>query len=510
MPLPVIIIIVYLVITTGAAALLMRRTRDADSWSVASSGMGLWLVVAGVAGTRIGGVGTYGVAGDVARSGVWNLWYAVNTLLALALVGLFFVIPYRRLKLHTVSEIFQVRYGSRRCQILTSLCVQTEYLVINILEPFVIGSILSTILDISFGLGVAIGAFILILSAALGGLWGSSLANLMHCAMVIFGLLAVCLLGSQQIGGWSAMTEQINGALAVAEVDRVSWWSFVGAGWGAVFAMFFSATVHTPAASVYVNYATSARREKILVPAFLIAGLVAALMPLLAGWIGMQTVAVYGVESGLAGYRAITQLAVDISPLVGGLALAAVLAAVISSGAPILLASSTLLLKDWVPPFSRLSSRGRLLALRAVTVVYGSLAAVIAWQWRDIGSILDLLLLGFAMVVPPAVAVGFLLYWRRTSERGCFFGTVAGYLGGLAWYGLGHLLLADPTLQEGAGPIRALARGFANEVWWHDPSYLTMLVPLLLVPSLSLLMPEPAEDREARDSFYRRVTTPIT
>ena len=94
---------------------------------------GLLLVAVGVAGTRIGGVGTYGVAGDVVNQGLWSLWYAVNTLLALALVGCFFAVPFRRLQVRTVAEVFLRRFGSRRCQVLTSLCVQTEYLIVFIL-----------------------------------------------------------------------------------------------------------------------------------------------------------------------------------------------------------------------------------------------------------------------------------------------------------------------------------------------------------------------------------------
>jgi hypothetical protein len=76
-------------------------------------------------------------------SGLGNLWYGINSFTALALVGLFFAVPYRRLSLSSVGQVFDLRFGSRRCQSLTSLCVQTEYLVVNIIEPFVIGSIIT-------------------------------------------------------------------------------------------------------------------------------------------------------------------------------------------------------------------------------------------------------------------------------------------------------------------------------------------------------------------------------
>ena len=73
----------YLVGVTVVGSVLARRSVGGSGWAVADGRMGLLLVAVGVAGTRIGGVGTYGVAGDVVNQGLWSLWYAVNTLLAL-------------------------------------------------------------------------------------------------------------------------------------------------------------------------------------------------------------------------------------------------------------------------------------------------------------------------------------------------------------------------------------------------------------------------------------------
>lgn len=56
--------------------------------------------------------------------------------------------------------------------------------------------------------------------------------------------------------------------------------------------------------------------------------------------------AAYGSEEGLSGYENIAKLALEGGEILGGIALAAVLAAVISSGVPILLASSTMFVND--------------------------------------------------------------------------------------------------------------------------------------------------------------------
>ncbi len=499
--LPIVIIVGYLVGVTALGSVFARRAATGSGWAVASGRLGLLMVAAGVAGTRIGGVGTYGVAGDVMSDGLWTLWYGVNTFLALGLVGVFFAVPFRRLGLQTVSEAFTQRFGARRCQVLASLCVQTEFLIVNILEPFLIASIVSAVIDVPFWVGVVIGVVTLITYTSLGGLWGSAATNLIHCAVIIVGLSAVVVAGAEHLGGWAVVADKVDRAVDAAGTDRASWWSFVGAGWGAVLAMFFSATVHTPAVSVYANFASAARRERDVMPAFLLAGAVASTMPVLAGLVGLLTLAHYGVAAeGVTSYRAITQLALEIHPVVGGVALAAILAAVISSGGPILLASSTMLVRDWMPArwFPDEAAQGR--GLRITTVAYGVFGGVIA-LFADIRSILDLVLFAFAMVVPPAVSLGYVLYWPRATERGCYWGMLVGYAGGLVWF-LTIRWAEWAGFEAGEGVVSRVAYWCFGD-GGVDPSYITTLIPLLAVPLLSLWRPD--GDGAARDAFYQRL-----
>ena len=170
------VIVIYLVAATTVGSLMARRAKSSAGWAVAGGGMSTSMIAFGIAGTRIGGAGTYGVAGDVISGGVWNLWwYGINTFLALAIVGLFFGVYFRRFKLHTVGEMFTIRFGgNRRCQWLTSLCVQTEYAIVNLIEAYVIGVILSTLTPLSMGGGVMVAAVIFATYVSLGGLWGTA------------------------------------------------------------------------------------------------------------------------------------------------------------------------------------------------------------------------------------------------------------------------------------------------------------------------------------------------
>jgi solute:Na+ symporter, SSS family len=477
-PIALLMIAAYMVATTAVGMLMVRRSRGSDDWSIAGGRMGAFLIAVGIAGTRIGGAATYGVAGDVITGGVWNMWwYGISAFLAMALVGLFFAVPYRRLKIQTVGEIFTLRFGTRRSQWVTSLCVQTEYAIINVIEPLVIGRIFAPLTGMPFGAAVGLGTLCLISYTALGGLWGGAATNLIHSVAILAGLSLVGLAGVTHLGGWENVVTSVNAALATTGADPAAWWGFAGAGWMAVVAMIFSAVIHTPAASVYVNFATAARSERSVLWAFLLGGLIAMPMPMLAGWVGIESLAKYGASAQLASYQTVTRLASEINPWLGGVALAAVLAAVISSGGPILLSSATMFVRDWIPQSQQWDGPRKLRAYRITTIVYGALAGVVAWL-GPVGSILDLLLFGFAMVVPPAIAAGYVLYWPRTTESGVFWGIVLGYALGLVWY------LAMP-----------------EEI---DPSYITTIVPLVVVPTLSLLTREGAE---GRDAFYRVVRT---
>ena len=498
----IVVIVGYLALFTAIGFILNRRNKSSSDWATASGTMGIFMLAAGIAGTRIGGAGTYGVAGDVMNSGLGNMWYGINSFTALLLVGLFFAVPYRRLKMSSIGEVFDRRFGSRRCQVLTSLCVQTEYLVVNIIEPFVIGTIITGVTGLPFVYSVFIGGAVILVFTAMGGLKGTAVTNVIHCMVIIIGLALVALLAMNSLGGWEATVAQVDAQLQNTNKDAVQWWSFMGIGWATIIALFFSATLHTPAASVYVNFSTSAKSERNLIPSFFVAGLMAASMPFLAGIVGMEALAKYGSESGLAGYRNITQLATDVGPIVGGIALAAILAALISSGAPILLASSTMLVNDWIPGSKNFDSDKKLRAYKITTVLYGLVATVIAWQAQSaISSVLKLLLLGYAMVVPPAIALAFMFYVKRTSEKAAFWSIAIGFVGGLLHWGLNSWF---------EGKEYATAGGF-GQFWhelmlslgeWSDPTFSATLIPLAVMLVMLVIVPE-KEPTALTEQFFK-------
>ena len=482
---PLTVVIAYLILTTLLGIALGRRAKSARDWAVAGGSMGTFMLAAAIAGTRIGGAGIYGVAGDVMTGGVWNLiWYAASTFLALALVGFGFAIPFRRLGLHTVGEAFTRRFGSKRCQALTSLCVQTEYLIVNVIEVYITAGLLRFMTGISVPVATLCAVLVLVSYTAFGGLWGAAYTNLVHCSVIVIGLGSIAILGTASLGGWDAVSRAVGEKLLVAQRDERAFWSPTGAGWAPIIAMVFSAAIHTPAASIYANFSTAARTERQLPATFLLAGLGAGLMPILAGIIGILTLARYGAAKGFTGYAIITTFATETSPWLGGLAVAAILAAVVSTGGPILLSSATLFVRDWLPARVTAAPEGTLRAYRIATIAYGILSGFLSLLVVKSGiSLLSLLLFGYATVVPPAIALFFLIYWPRTTETSVLWGMGLGY---------GTSLVSYALVRLGLSP--------------YDPSYASTLVPLVVIPLLALAAPASFDAASAR--FYHSVRTP--
>jgi Na+/proline symporter len=129
----------------------------------------------------------------------------------------------------------------------------------------------------------------------------------------------------------------------------------------------------------------------------------------------------------------------------------------------VLLASAMLLVRDCVPRSEGWSPARRLAAYRTATVGFGILGACLAWvAARHDVSLMRLLIVGFGMLVPPGIAITFLLYWRRTTEAGAFWGMALGYGSAVVWY---------------------LA---AYERTGIYPSHPATLIPLLVIPIVSL------------------------
>ena len=68
------VILGYLVFFIAVGIYISSSNRSSADWAIGGGTLGVGMLAAGGAGTRLGGAGTYGVAGDVISEGVCNPW----------------------------------------------------------------------------------------------------------------------------------------------------------------------------------------------------------------------------------------------------------------------------------------------------------------------------------------------------------------------------------------------------------------------------------------------------
>ena len=102
------------------------------------------------------------------------------------------------------------------------------------------------------------------------------------------------------------------------------------------------------------------------------------------------------------------------------------------------------------------------------------------------------------------IAITFVFYWKRTTESAAFWCILAGFGGGLLMWLLNTLF---------AGAENAAVGGFA-QYWyertqllgeWRDPSFLTLLLPIFVIPLITLLQSGKPSDQERTDAFYAKL-----
>lgn len=123
----------------------------------------------------------------------------------------------------------------------------------------------------------------------------------------------------------------------------------------------------------------------------------------------------------------------DMPSLVVGLFCAGALSASMSTGDALLHASASVVVEDGVQQFTHLDDRAQRLLMRALVLVTGAAAYVLALNPG--ASLVQLLATAYGIVsqlAPPVVAA---LYWRRATTPGVIAGLLAGWAtAGLFWY----------------------------------------------------------------------------
>jgi SSS family solute:Na+ symporter len=373
----VVFMVALLAISWYSTKLMHKSTNQLVGYFLAGRGIPWIIVVALLFGTAIGGTSTVGVAEQAYTNGLSAGWYNGAWGIGAIIAGLFFVRHTRKWRKTTVPEIMGEMFGSS-ARYISVIAMIVFMLVILSLQFVAGGSILAALLPQYFPnmtSGMILSAVVFVLITLIGGYWASGLSNFICCIVIILGVIVSVVFAIPHFGGWSSIVEALPKDLPRRVPGR--WLSLTGGiGAGAIFGYIASFVVQGVGAQSVAQVAFAAKGGKTARLGFIVAAILIFPFGFVCAIFGIIGAARFpGLERAA---MALPMVVSQIPAGIGGVLLAALWAADISTAIGILMAVSTMLVNDVIKKFLKIEVKHDLVLSRICVFLAAILGLLMA------------------------------------------------------------------------------------------------------------------------------------
>ena len=353
---------------------LLKNNQGGESlnYLLAGRNMPTPLVMVMLVGLAVGGASTVGVAERAYTSGISAGWYNAAWGFGGIVVGLWVARHFRRLAVKTVPEMMGQMFGGKT-RFLSVICQLLVMMSITSLQYVAGGAILTALLPevFTFTGGMVASAVVFILITVVGGYWASGLTNLVNVVVIYVGIIIALAQTIGTAGGLTQITQNLP--------TKGHWFDPIS-GIGLATVVAFMVVMVTMAVSTQAvsQISFAARDEKTARNGFLLGGLLILPAGFLCALLGVIAAAQFpGLDNAA---MALPTLVAQLTPLVGGIFLAALWAADVSTAVGLLMGCSTLVLEDVVKKVYQkpISNRHEMLVSRVVVLIVSLLSFILA------------------------------------------------------------------------------------------------------------------------------------
>ena len=443
-PVIVVTFVAYLVLMLAIGWFAWRQTHDLADYILGGRRLSYWVAALSAGASDMSGWLLLGLPGYAYSAGFEAAWLAVGLLIG---TYLNWRIVARRLRAYseaadnalTLPEFFEQRFEdrSRLLRVISALFILLFFLFYTSSGLVAGGKLFETVFGMPYQYAVIAGAGAILLYTFFGGFLAVSWTDVAQGLLMLAALVVVPVMAILALGGWDALLDELRGRnpavldlfldrdgnpLGIIAIASLLGWGLGYFGQPHILARFkaIRKTAQVPAARrVAVTWSALTLIGATLVG---IAGSVYLSQPLQ----GPETEKVFMILVGALFH-----------PLVAGILLAAILAAIMSTADSQLLVSSSALAEDFYKAlFRRQAGTRELVAVgRAAVVVIASLATWLALDPHS--QVLDLVAYawaGFGAAFGPTLLLA--LFWPRMNMPGALTGIIVGGVTVIVWRGL--------------------------------------------------------------------------
>lgn len=494
MDLNIAIVVLYLVAMLAFGWWGKSRTKNNSDFLVAGRRLGPFLYTGTMAAVVLGGASTVGGVGLGYKFGISGMWLVVAIGVGVLLLSLLFAPTLQKLKIYTVSQMLSLRYGRETTKV--SGIVMLAY---TIMISATSTGAYATIFVVLFGwdrwLAIAVGGAIVLVYSTIGGMWSITLADQVQFVIKTVGVFLLMLpFAWNAAGGLGGIRERVD----------ASFFQWDGIGVQTIITYFVVYTLGMLIGQDIWQRVFTARTPEVARWGGTAAGIYCILYGVAGALIGMAAyVALPAIDIANLGKDVVyAEVATELLPMgIGGIVMAAAVAAMMSTASGSLIAAATVARKDVIPFVASWFGKDidnsdsanpehDIKANRWYILAIGLLVVLISIVVNDVV---------FALTIAYDILVGGLLVaiigglvWKRGTGLGA------------AWsMAVGCIVTIASLVIYATGIIHSVDGIYANE-----PIYFGLASSLIVYVVVSLLSPEtPAHIRKVWDDRLAAAAT---
>ncbi|MEV6586474.1 sodium:solute symporter [Streptomyces acidicola] len=204
------VIVVYLAGMLAMGWWGMRRARSKSEFLVAGRRLGPAMYSGTMAAIVLGGASTIGGVGLGYRYGLSGAWMVFTIGLGLLALSVFFSARIARLKVYTVSEMLDLRYGGGRAGVISGVVMWAYTLMLAVTSTIAYATIFDVLFDLNRTVAIVLGGSIVVAYSTLGGMWSITITDMVQFVVKTIGVLLLLLpIAVVKAGGFSEMKAQL-------------------------------------------------------------------------------------------------------------------------------------------------------------------------------------------------------------------------------------------------------------------------------------------------------------
>jgi len=415
----------YLICVMAIGVYSSKKAKTLNGFFLADRKMGGLFVVGSLGATIIGGSNTIGMAGLGFKQGlVGSLWLLVGSF-GLIIISIFLAGKLREFSLYTLPELLEKQYDEK-VKLAASILICLAWIGIVAGQMIAAGTLLTVLIPASLPFLIVLFFLVLTSYTILGGQYSIIRTDFVQLLIIVAGIILAALLAWLQVGGLIGLRDQLPGEFFSfpTRVD-FSWLDLLSL-------IILVGSTYLVGPDIYSRLFCAKDAKTAKLSAFS-AGIIIIPLAFLITTVGMCARVLF---PEIQPEEAFPMIIKEVLPGgVGGLVIASLLAALMSSADTCLLTTSAILTMDiYRPYFGGPLTEKRLLALSRWAVILVGLLSLMIALW--IKGVIAALLLGYTVFTSglaiPIVA-GFYQEKLRLNSTGALAAIIGG--GGVSLIG---------------------------------------------------------------------------